>query len=297
MLISLFNTVPLGIRYILLSAVGFALMSSLVKLVSNYGIPVFEIVAARSLVSLFISYADVKRKGISIWGNNKKLLIVRGAMGSFALICVYYAITTLPLAEATILQYTHPVFTALLAFLLLGEKVQRSTIICIALCILGLFIIISPEVYFDGPKHLPMFSVVIALLGAAGSSVAYVIVKHLSHSEDSSVIIFYFPLMALPLSLYLLGDGYVVPTLDVLLLLILVGIFTQMGQIGLTKAMQIQDASVASAYSYIQVVFSAMIGWLVFSEVPLIWTWIGGALIVSGALVNVYGGIRRRKQP
>lgn len=297
MLISVFNKVPLGIRYVLLSAVGFALMSSLVKLVSTYGIPVFEIVAVRSLVSLVISYADVKRKGVSIWGHNKKLLIARGAAGSIALICVYYAIITLPLAEATILQYTHPVFTALLAFLVLGEKMQRSTMICIALCIVGLLVIISPEVSLDGPTHLPMLSVLCALLGAAGSSVAYVIVKHLSNSEDSSVIIIYFPLMALPLSLVLLGNDFVVPNVEALILLILVGVFTQIGQIGLTKAMQTQDATVASAYSYIQVVFSAMLGWLVFSEVPGMWTWLGGALIVAGALVNVYGGIRRGKQP
>ncbi|GAM74283.1 permease [Vibrio ishigakensis] len=57
-------------------------MSACVKYVSNHGIPVFEIVAARALVSLIISYLDVKRKGISIWGNNKKLLALRGIVGT-----------------------------------------------------------------------------------------------------------------------------------------------------------------------------------------------------------------------
>ncbi|MGF1887031.1 EamA/RhaT family transporter, partial [Photobacterium profundum] len=106
------NHVPVGVRYMLMSAFAFALMSSCVKLVSTYGIPVFEIVAARAVVSLIISYADIKRKRISVWGNNKKLLIARGVAGSLALICVYFAVATLPLAEATILQYLHPVFTA-----------------------------------------------------------------------------------------------------------------------------------------------------------------------------------------
>ncbi len=68
------------------SALGFALMSAFVKLVSSYEIPLFEIVAARALVSLIISYLDVKRKRISIWGHNKKLLIARGTIGTFALI-------------------------------------------------------------------------------------------------------------------------------------------------------------------------------------------------------------------
>lgn len=284
--------VPLGIRYVLMSALGFSLMSSLVKLVSTYGIPVFEIVAARSLVSLVISYADVKRKGISVWGNNRKLLIARGMVGTVALMCVYYAITTLPLAEATILQYTHPVFTALLAFLFLGEIVRRTTIICILFCIVGLLFIVGPEALLHGTSHLPMFSVFIALVGASGSAIAYVIVRRISNTEDSSVIIFYFPFMAFPLSLVLLGDDFVMPSLYELLILLAIGICTQTGQIGLTKAMKTLNAGVASAYSYVQVVFSVALGWLMFSEVPVLTTWLGGALIISGALINVYGGIR-----
>lgn len=289
----LFNSVPLGIRYILLSAIGFALMSSLVKLVGTYGIPVFEIVAVRSIVSVIISYADVRRKGVSLWGNNKKLLFARGSAGSLALICVYYSVTTLPLAEATILQYTHPVFTALLAFSVLGERVKRSTMICIALCIVGLGFIVGPSMFQNASASLPLFSVVIALLGAAGSSVAYILVRRLTHTEDSSVIIFYFPLIALPLSLLLLGDDFVMPSLHVLMLMIFVGVFTQIGQIGITKAMQTQEATVASAYSYVQVIFSVALGWLMFNEVPIIWTWLGGGLIILGALVNVLGGIKK----
>lgn len=295
MVLSLLQKAPLGIRYVLMSAMGFAVMSSLVKLVSVHGIPIFEIVAARALVSLIISYVDVRRKGISIWGNNKKLLIARGVVGTMALMCVYYAITTLPLAEATILQYTHPIFTALLAFLFLGEKVRKTTVICILLCIIGLLTMVGPEVLAEGTSHLPLFSVMIALIGASGSAIAYVIVRRISNTEDSSVIIFYFPFMAFPLSLFLLGDDFVVPTLYELVLLIAIGVFTQTGQIGLTKAMQTMNAGVVSAYSYIQVVFSTALGWLIFSEVPVLGTWIGGSLIISGALINVYGGIRAKK--
>jgi drug/metabolite transporter (DMT)-like permease len=292
MLLSVFQRVPLGIRYVLMSALGFSLMSSLVKLVSTSGIPVFEIVAARSLVSLIISFVDVKRRGISIWGHNKKLLIARGMIGTVALMCVYYALTTLPLAEATILQYTHPVFTALLAFLFLGERIRRATVVCILFCMVGLIFIVGPETLINGTSHLPLQSVLIALVGASGSAIAYVIVRRISNTEDSSVIIFYFPFMAFPLSVILLGNDFVIPTAYELFLLLAIGVFTQTGQIGLTKAMKTLNAGVASAYSYIQVVFSIALGWLIFSEVPVITTWIGGGLITSGALINVYGSIK-----
>lgn len=115
------------------------------------------------------------------------------------------------------------------------------------------------------------------------------IVRKLSRTEDSSVIIFYFPLVALPVSAMLIGDDFVMPDITLILILILVGIFTQVGQFGLTKAMQTQTAGNASAYSYVQIVFSALLGVVLFNEVPSIWTLLGGSLIVTGALINVFG--------
>ncbi|WP_112479401.1 DMT family transporter [Vibrio variabilis] len=283
------SIVPVGVRYMVLSALGFALMSACVKYVSTYGIPVFEIVAARALVSLVLSYLDVKRKGISVWGHNRPLLLLRGIVGSLALICVYYAVTTLPLAEATILQYIHPIFTALLAFWFLKENIQKSTIICIVLSILGLTFMVGPTLGSNTAESLPLFSVGIALLGAFGSSIAYVIVRKLSQTEDSSVIIFYFPLVALPVSILLIGDDFVMPDWYLTMMLVLVGVFTQIGQLGLTKAMQTQAAGKASAYSYVQIVFSILLGLALFNEVPTVWTYIGGSLIVIGALVNTFG--------
>ncbi|MDO7086419.1 DMT family transporter [Pseudocolwellia sp. AS88] len=291
MLLSLKNSMPISVWYMLLSALGFALMAACVKSVSTYGIPVLEIVAARAIVSAFISYVDIKRKKISLWGNNKPLLIARGTVGAVALIFVYYAVTTLPLAEATVLQYLHPVFTAVLAVIFLKEKVQRSTLLCIVVSLLGLGVMVSPNIQFSGSElsNMPYswLSIGAAVLGAFGSAVAYVLVKKLTKTEDSSVIIFYFPFVSLPIAIVLLGSDFVMPSLPALGLLLLVGIFTQVGQVGLTKALHSADANKATAYAYVQVVFSVLIGWFWFSEVPLITTLIGGALVISGALINV----------
>jgi len=271
----------------LISALGFALMSACVKEVSSLGIPVFEIVAARCFVSGIISYFDIKRKKISVWGHNKVLLIARGTVGCFALMFVYYAVTTLPLAEATVLQYLHPVFTAILALIILKETIQRSTIACIVISILGLLVIIQPNLFVGSGVQYPWLSIGAGVLGALGSSIAYILVKKLTKTDDSSVIIFYFPIIALPISLLMLGNNFVVPSLPAIGLLVLIGIFTQVGQVGLTKALQCSDANKATAYSYVQVLFSVMIGWLYFSEVPITTTIIGGGFIMTGALVNV----------
>ncbi|WP_179079092.1 DMT family transporter [Shewanella sp. UCD-KL12] len=284
---AIFSKVPLSVRFMLLSALAFSLMSACVKLVSAHGIPVLEIIAARALISLALSYVDVKRKGISMWGKNRKLLLARGAVGTLALFCVYYSVITLPLAEATLLQYLHPMFTAVLALIFLGERVLHSTKVCIALSILGLLVMVMPGLGVDQQAALPWLSIGIALLGALGSSIAYVIVRRLSNEEDTSVIILYFPLIALPLSVFLLGSNFVMPNFEGLLLLVFVGVFTQIGQVGLTKAMQSESAGKAAGYAYVQVIFAMLLGWLIFSELPSIWSWIGGSIIILGALVNV----------
>tara|TARA_R110001583_G_scaffold38125_2_gene123167 strand:- start:828 stop:1718 length:891 start_codon:yes stop_codon:yes gene_type:complete len=287
------NSMPMSVWYMLISALGFALMAACVKEVSGLGIPVLEIVAVRSIVSGIISYVDIKRKKIPLFGHNKVLLIARGTVGSFALMFVYYTITTLPLAEATLLQYLHPVFTAILALLFLKETIQRSTIACIVISLLGLFIIIQPNLAqsnleLDSMVHYPWLSIGTGVLGAFGSAVAYIIVKKLTKTDDSSVIIFYFPMVAFPVSMILLGSDFVVPSLAAAGLLILVGIFTQVGQVGLTKALHCADANKATAYAYVQVLFSVFIGWAYFSEVPMATTIMGGGLIMVGALINVF---------
>ncbi|MAY42690.1 MULTISPECIES: DMT family transporter [unclassified Neptuniibacter] len=284
-----FKTVmPPAVYYMLLSALGFALMAACVKGASEYGIPVLEIVAARAVVSLCISYIDIKRKRIDVWGQNKGLLIARGSVGAIALLCVYYAVTTLPLAEATIMQYTYPAFTALIALLFLKEKVQKATLLCIVLSLIGLVLMVQPTHEGSNLSSLPWLSVMAALAGALGSAIAYVLVRKLSQTEDSSVIIFYFPLIALPISVIFLGSDFVMPSTEALLLLILVGIFTQVGQVGLTKAMQTEYAGKVSAYAYVQVVFSVVLGFVFFDEIPPDLTWVGGGLIIMGALINVF---------
>lgn len=292
----------MSVWFMLLSALGFSLMAACVKEVSTLGIPVFEIVAARAVVSAVISYVDVKRKNIPLWGNNKALLIARGTVGTFALMFVYYAVTTLPLAEATLLQYLHPVFTAILALWFLKETIQRSTVACILISLLGLLIIIypnlaqeslvqeslaQPNLLLNPSIQYSWLSISAGVLGAFGSAVAYILVKKLTVTEDSSVIIFYFPLVAFPVSMLMLGSDFVIPSLTATILLILVGIFTQVGQVGLTKALHCADANKATAYSYVQVLFSVFIGWAYFSEIPMTTTIVGGGLIMVGALINV----------
>jgi len=271
-----------------LSAFSFSIMALFVKLVGDKGIPVLEIVAARSLVSLVISYMGIRHEGIALLGTRKGLLAARGLTGFAALICVFYAITHLPLAEAMVLQYLHPMFTAILALFFLKEHLKMGTLICIFLSFLGVLMIVQLDFLFTSTAaNLDEFSVMVAIAGAFGSAVAYTLVRALAKTEHPLVIILYFPLISLPASIILLWGEFVMPEGVTWFYLLAIGVATQIGQIGLTKSMQTESAGRATSFGYLQVVFAMLLGLFVYGEYPSIETLIGASLIIVGAYLNV----------
>lgn len=270
--------------YMIISACGFSLMGLCVKLASLRGFPVMEMIAARAAVSLVLSYWDVRRLGLAPLGNKKALLLLRSILGFLALIAVYTSLTRLPLAEATLIQYLNPLFTALFAWLFLDERIHMQTVICVLLGLVGLVCIAQPMA-LGGPT-LPLMAVGIGLFGAAGSGAAYTLIRYLSRFEHPSVIVLYFPLVCLPATLALGWREFIMPIGSDWLLLLAIGVFTQIGQIGLTRGVALESAAKATALSYIQVVFAACLGILVLGETLSTGTLLGALLILGGALIN-----------
>jgi drug/metabolite transporter (DMT)-like permease len=241
-------------------------------------LPVAEVVMARSAVSLALSVVMLKQAGLNPWGTRKGLLVLRGVIGTGALFCVFAALAELPLAPATVLQYLQPTFTAVLAWLLLGERVGAAVISAAVLGWLAVVVLSNPAELSAllGPlgttllgqqgSDLPLGGVLLALAGALLSGCAYVSVRALGRSEHPLVIVFYFPLVGLVLTLPLVIANPVWPTSWEVLALVGVGLFTQLGQIGITNGLLGMPAARATAMSYVQVPLAALWGWLWFQE-------------------------------
>ena len=221
-------------------------------------------------------------------GNRKALLFARGFSGFLALTGVFYALFHLSMAQATVLQYLHPVFTALLAFLFLAERPTTATLACIALSLLGLACMVVPYWTASDTTTAPLWPVIAGLGGAFGSGVAYTLVRKLVITEHPSVIVLYFPLICVPGALLLGGADFIWPTAAGWWVLLGVGCFTQLGQLALTKAMQLDAASRVTSLSYVQIIFAAILGWLAFGEIPTRATLLGGGLILLGAIVSAW---------
>ncbi len=260
----------------LLSALAFSLMGVCVKALGGR-LPVEQVVLARSVVSLLISWWMLRRAGVSPWGQRKGLLVSRGVLGTAGLYCVFLAIAGLPLAVATVLQYLHPTFTALLAWPLLGERPGARVWLAVALGWLGVLLLTDPGALalvlppgtaagVAAGAALPTLPLLFALAGALLSALAYVSVRALRRSEHPLVVVFYFPLLALPLSLPLVLLHPVMPTTAEWGWLLGVGVFTQLGQLALTRGLMTMPAARATALSYVQVPLAALWGLLWFGE-------------------------------
>lgn len=263
----------------------FSVMSLIVKVLGTR-LPTAEIVFVRCAVTLVISYAMVRAAGIPIRGKRKTLLVLRGLAGFGALFCFFFAVTRLPLADVTVIHFTNPVFTAVLAAVFLKEPMGRRELIGLPLCVAGVAFVAQPAVLFgEGARNLDVVAVVVALVAAILSSVAYTTVRKLRETDDPLVIVFYFPLVATPASIPFMIGNAVWPTPFEWLLLVGVGVVTQIGQIFLTKGLHREKAGRAMSMSYVQVIFAAAWGFLFFHDVPNSLSIVGAVLILLGMLL------------
>ena len=288
----MWSRIPLGVRFMLGSALAFSVMSALVKH-AGARLASQELVFARSVVAIVISVALLRRAGVHTLGNRRWLLLARGIWGYAALSCGFYAMTKLPLAEATMIQYLHPVFTAMLAAVVLGERADRSLAASVLLGSAGVLLVTRPAFLFDaGGATLHPLGVAAALGGALLTAVAYVGVRELARTEHPLVIVLWFPLVSLPASLPATVASGVWPRGFEWLVLLGVGVFAQIGQVCLTRGLALEPAGRAMAISYVQIAFATLWGVLFFGEVPGVATLLGSLLVIGGTAIGARAVLR-----
>jgi drug/metabolite transporter (DMT)-like permease len=284
-----------GIRAMAIGAWWFAVMGLLVKL-SGRRLPSSQIVLVRAALTLAMSYWAVRQARLaSPWGNQRGLLLVRGALGAIGINCFYYSLVHLPLGEATLIQYTNPIFATILAALWVGERVRGGELLCLASAMVGVVLITRPGVLFGAAATAyAQRDIAIALLGAVCSGAAYAAVRKLGSGEHPTVVVFYLPLVTFPIAIPFASSNWLMPTGSEWLLLLGMGGATQLAQVYMTKGLQAETAVRATTTGYLQIVFAGAWGALLLGERPSAWTLAGAAIIVASALVLAFG--KRRAQ-
>ena len=268
----------------LVGAFWFSVMSVLVK-IAGQRLPSMEIVFFRGILTLAMSYAIVKRLRITpVLGTNRRLLVQRGVLGAAALACFLFSLTHLPLAESTLIQYMNPVFAILVAHWWFGEKMGRGEWFALVASLIGVLLVTRPAFLFGGvasgihPGHA-----LIALMGGAFSGSAYATIRQMP-KERPEVVVLYLPLMSVPMSLPFIASNWHMPTPIEWLLLVGIGVATQLAQTSMTKGLQIEKTARATMVGYVQIIFAGAWGALLFHEAITVWTVVGAAIILVGML-------------
>ncbi|MFT7579824.1 MAG: drug/metabolite transporter (DMT)-like permease [Myxococcota bacterium] len=285
-----------GLLDMVIAALCFSVMGVLVKFVGQ-SIPSNEVVFFRSVVGLILSVWMIRRHGLSPWGVNKPILILRGLLGFSGLLCFFYALTKLPLADAAVIMSTNPIWTAILAAVFLRERLSPRVLLASVAAFIGVTMVARPDFLFGEATSgtgLPLFAVAIALLGAVSAAGAYVCVRQLRRTDHALVVILFFPLIAAPGSIPTMWDNAVWPDAGQWLLLIAIGVVVQIAQVFLTRGLHSEPAGRATAVSYVQVVFAYLWGLLLFNEVPTPLSIGGAVLIVASAM---WVALERAKRP
>lgn len=271
-----------------LSTMAFFLANVFVKEVEH--IPAMETVFFRCLIASAFCLIGLYRDGADPVGKNHLVLFLRGFFGTVALYCFFLTLQNMPLASAQTIQYLSPIFTATIAIFLLSERVRSVQWIFYAVAFGGVLMIQQ----FDA--RISPFYLGLGILSAFCSGVAYNLVRSLRGKEHPLTVVLHFQLVGLVVGGLSLFFEWTTPVGIEWLWLFLVGVFSQLGQMFLTNALQREPVAGVAIINYTGLVYAITIGWIIFGEAQGPWALAGMALVVAGVAMSVFYGRRQRSR-
>jgi len=277
-----------GVRSMLLSTFAFFLANVFVKQVAY--IPAMETVFFRCAVASIFCIYGLRRAGGSLIGSNHLMLLLRGVFGTTALFCFFLTLQHVPLASAQTLQYLSPIFTAIIAIFILQESVVPLQWFFYAVAFGGVLLIERVD-----DRIAPLY-LALGVFSAFCSGMAYNFVRSLRGKEHPLTVVFHFQGVGAIVGLISLFFEWKTPEGWDWLYLFCVGVFSQLGQIFLTNALQRERIAGVAIVNYTGLVYAITIGWIVFGEVQTPMSLAGMLLVVAGVVMSVLYGRRRQQQ-
>ena len=251
----------------------FSTMGVFIKLSSSQLHPL-EVVFFRNFLALFFLTPWIFHQRATVFkSNRKKLYTLRAVFNVVGMAAGFTALTLIPLAEATALSFTAPLFATLGAVLILGEIVRQRRIIAIFFGFVGMLIILRPGIEAVSPGAL------LAIANAITIAITVLIVKKLTTTEKPITIVAYMALLQTPMALIPALFYWEWPSLITWTWLFCLAGAGTIGHLMYTKAIQLAEVSQLQPIDFVRLPIIALFGYIVFAEKPSIWVWIGGAVI------------------
>jgi drug/metabolite transporter (DMT)-like permease len=275
------------------ACVCFTTMSAIAKLLGEDLHP-FLVAFGRAFLGLLILVPFLIYNGPSqIVTSRWWLHVTRAALGTSAMLCGFYAISRLPLAEATALSFTKPLFQVLLAALLIGEVVRARRWTVTAIGFLGVLVMVQP-----GARAIDL-AVLVGLLGALLAAAVSVTIRELVRTEKQLVILFYLGVVGSLISGLFALPVWTTPSLTQLALMLLMAVVGSLGQLCVMRGFRLGEASAMAPFDYTRLPMSAAYGLVLFAEIPGIHTALG-AIVIAGStfyMAHLEAAADRAKKP
>lgn len=283
-----------GILLILGSAFCFTFMNAFVRLAGE--LPFVQKSFFRNIVALIFALVVLLKNRISLRPQNKsnlKFLIIRSICGTVGVLCNFYAVDHLVLSDASMLNKMSPFFVIIFSYIFLREKTTVLQALGIVAAFLGALLIIKPS--FNLTEFLPSL---VGFLGGVGAGAAYTTTRYLGNNgEKGSYIVFFFSLFSCIIILPVVILDFVPMSLQQVCMLLLAGLFAAGGQFCITGAYKFAPGKEISVYDYSQVVFSALLGFVLFSQIPDSLSIMGYVIIFAVAvLMFLYNNFYQSKR-
>lgn len=262
-----------------LSTLAFSLANVFVKQVSH--IPAMEVVFFRTTIASVFCIVGLQRAKADWRGNNNVLLLLRGLFGTTALFLFFLTLQNIPLASAMAIQYLSPIFTSIIAIFVLSEKVRSMQWIFYAIAFSGVLLIEQID------TRVSLFYLLIGIVSAFCSGVAYNLVRSLRGREHPLTVVLHFQLVGVIAGGISLFFAWKTPVGWDWLFLFFVGVFSQLGQVFLTSALQKEKVAGVAIINYSGLIYALLIGSLVFGEIQTAESLAGMLLVVFGVLLSV----------
>ena len=267
-----------GSVFMLVSTTMFALVNTFVKFLHH--IPAHELIFFRSIISLSLCLIAIRRQKLSVLGNNRPWLLIRGFAGVTALTLFFITLQNISMANAVSIQYLSPLFTAVIAIFLLNEKVRNAQWIYFAMAIVGVMIIKG----FD--EDLSWFYLGLGICSALFAGLAYNAVRKCKDTDAPVQVVLYFPMVATPIMACWCLYEWVTPQGWDWLFLAIIGGGTQVAQIYMTKALHSDATNKVTPIKYLGAIYAISIGYLVFDETLSLFNFVGIFVILAAVLLN-----------
>ena len=235
---------------------------------------ILEVVFFRNLLAFFVMLPILKSTGlVAIKMNNTKLFFVRGFFGAIGMLAGFTCLTLIPLAQATAISFAQPIFITIGATIFLGEIIKVRRIVAIVIGFIGMLIIVQPGV------NSFSFGIMLAIIAALAHSLNALIVKKLTLTETPQAIITWMVIILIPITLIPALVVWEWPSFETWLYLWGIAIVGSLAHFLWTKSCSMADITSLQPIEFIKLPIIALFGWMIFSEIPGTWTWVGGLII------------------